>query len=74
MSAAVAPRFVTEEEAVALLRERVAAAGTQRAFAAAGVNASDLGQVLGGRKAPSRTLLAAVGVRKALVLEDRACG
>ncbi|MBZ6411112.1 MULTISPECIES: transcriptional regulator [Methylobacterium] len=72
---AATPRFVTEEDAVALLRERVAAAGTQRAFAAAaGVNASDLGQVLGGRKAPSRTLLAAVGVRKALVLEDRACG
>lgn len=68
---AVAPRFVTEAEAVELLRSRVVEAGSKKAFAtAAGVNANDLGQALLGRKAPTRALLAAVGVRKALVLEE----
>lgn len=62
-------RVVTDADVVERLRIAVAAAGTQAAFAAeAGVKASDLGQALRGRKAPTRQLRCAVGVALALVV------
>lgn len=61
-------RVVNQQDVVEMLRQRVAEAGSQRAFAmAAGVNASDLGAALKGTKAPTRSLRAAVGVEDAMV-------
>lgn len=66
-------RLVTETDVVALLRRGVDEAGSQRVYAARHrLSPTDLCQVLGGRKAASRSLLRAVGVRRALVLDGGA--
>lgn len=71
LRALVPARLVTEIEVVALLRAGVDKAGSQRVYAARhGLNANDLASVLGGRKAPSGSMLRAVGARRALVLEE----
>jgi hypothetical protein len=62
-------RVVTDADVVERLWIAVAAAGSQAAFAAeASVNASDLGQALRGRRAPTRQLRRSVGVELALVV------
>ncbi|MBI1689546.1 hypothetical protein [Methylorubrum sp. DB1722] len=63
------PRVVTDAEVVALLRDAVREAGSQRAFVkAAGVNEGDLSSALNGKRPPSTALRRAVGVETALVL------
>ncbi|MGU3282458.1 hypothetical protein [Methylobacterium mesophilicum] len=64
-------RIVTAADVVARLRDRVAAAGSQKAFAqSAGLHGSDLCQVLRGRAAPSERQCNAVGVERVLILRD----
>ncbi|KAB1071157.1 transcriptional regulator [Methylobacterium planeticum] len=66
-------RVVTDAEVVARLRAGVAAAGSQRAYAAAaGLHGPGLCQVLRGRQAPAASHLRAVGVERALVVRDEA--
>lgn len=61
-------RIVGYDHVVSLLREGVAAAGSQRAYAwAFGIHEGDLGQVLRGRRLPSEKLCALVGVERQLV-------
>lgn len=70
--AANVARVVTTSDVIALLKERVDAAGSQRAYAAAaGLNAADLSMALKGTKHPTRSLRRAVGVEDALVLREQ---
>jgi len=65
-------REVTHDDVRDLLRERVAEAGSQRAYSKArGVHEAMVSVCLNGAK-PSRSLLAALGVRTALVIEGDA--
>ncbi|KQT93373.1 hypothetical protein ASG60_08385 [Methylobacterium sp. Leaf469] len=65
----VPARVLTDDEVVTLLRRGVVEAGSKVAFARAkGVNETDLGQALRGRKAPTSGLCRSVGVERALVL------
>ncbi|OHV03542.1 hypothetical protein BK022_27880 [Methylorubrum extorquens] len=60
-------------DVVAMLRAGVDEAGSQRVYAARhGLNANDLSSVLGGRKAPSTSMLRAVGARRAVVIDGGA--
>lgn len=76
MSGALEPRelgtlacVVSDADVVDLLRVAVAEAGSMRAFARAhGINESDLGQAMRGRKAPTSSLCRVVGVERKLVL------
>jgi len=73
LRALVPTRLITEVDVVALLRRGVDEAGSQRLYALQhGLNANDLSSVLGGRKAPSSSMLRAVGARRALVLDGGA--
>lgn len=69
--AADVARVVTTSDVIAMLQERVDAAGSQKAYAdAAGLNASDLSMALKGAKYPTKSLRRAVGVEDALVLRE----
>lgn len=62
-------RLVTYDDVVARLREGVAQAGSQRAYAwATCLHEGDLGQALRGRRLPSERMCALVGVERHLVL------
>lgn len=62
-------RLVTYDDVVALMREGVARAGSQRAYAwATCLHEGDLGQVLRGRKVPSERMCGLVGVERHLVV------
>lgn len=62
-------RLVTYDDVVARLREGVALAGSQRAYAwATCLHEGDLGQALRGRRLPSERMCALVGVERHLVL------
>lgn len=65
-------REVTHDDVRDLLRERVSEAGSQRAYSKAhGVHEATVSLCLGGAK-PARSVLAALGVRTALVVEGDA--
>ena len=70
LCASAPARVVSEVDVVALLRRGVDEAGSLAIHARRhGLNANDLSSALGGRKAPGRSFLRAVGVRNALVIE-----
>lgn len=65
-------REVTHDDVRGLLRERVTEAGSQRAYSQAnGVHEATVSLCLGGAK-PARSVLAALGVRHALVIDGDA--
>ncbi|WP_411901391.1 hypothetical protein [Methylorubrum thiocyanatum] len=73
LRALVPARLIEEVDVVAMLRAGVDEAGSQRVYAARhGLNANDLSSVLGGRRAPSASMLRAVGARRALVMDGGA--
>ena len=62
-------RLVTYDDVVARLREGVAQAGSQRAYAwATCLHEGDLGQALRGRRLPSERMCALVGIERHLVV------
>jgi len=68
-------RLVSTEEVVARIRKGVREAGSQVAFARLhGVHEGDLSNALRGHRPPTTSLMASVGARKAIVIEERAHG
>ncbi len=68
-------RVVSTEEVVARIREGVRKAGSQVAFARLhGVHEGDLSNALRGHRPPTTSLMASVGARRAIVVEERAHG
>ncbi|MEE8629670.1 MULTISPECIES: hypothetical protein [Methylobacterium] len=68
-------RVVSTEEVVARIRDGVRAAGSQVAYARRhGVSEADLSNALRGHRPPTSGLMASVGARRALIIEERACG
>lgn len=62
-------RIVTYDDVIARLREGVAQAGSQRAYAwALGIHEGDLGQIIRDRKMPSDRICALVGIERHLVV------
>lgn len=62
-------RLVTYDDVIARMREGVALAGSQRAYAwATGLHEGDLGQVLRDRKLPSERMCNLVGIERHLVV------
>ncbi len=62
-------RVVTDDDVRDILRVRVAEAGTQRAYSlSSGVHEATVSTVLNGGR-PTKALLAALGVRPALIIE-----
>ncbi|MBK3397767.1 hypothetical protein [Methylobacterium ajmalii] len=66
---------VSTEEVVALVRDGVREAGSQAEFARRHrLNEGDLSSTLSGARRPTAPVMAAVGARRAIVIEERACG
>lgn len=65
-----AASVITPPEAISALREAVAAAGSQKAFACLhGLSQSDVSSALSGRRRPTPGILRALNISKALVRE-----
>jgi hypothetical protein len=66
-------RVVSTEEVVALIRDGVVAAGSQAEFARRHrLNEGDLSSTLSGARRPTAPVMAAVGARWAIVIEEAA--
>lgn len=67
-----AAEVLTPAAVITKLRLAVAAAGSQSAFArAAGTTKSRVSEALSGRRPPGDAILAALGARRAIVMETR---